>query len=122
MGNSMSFKHVITAAANAYTITSPDGKITKDIKLVDACHGGRNMRDMILFLRDIGCEIKATHDLGDRGQGFIDQNAIYHNRSDAYIIAKKSGQAFNDDFTLPDNKLDSSCIRHFPEKTLWTDL
>lgn len=120
MGYDMkSFINKIIAAANVYRVTK-DG-VTADLVLVDNGHMCRNMQTILHFLKDIGCEVKARNDLEDRGQGFIDESGHYYNRSEAYVIAKASGQPFNDNYTLPDNKLDSSCIRHFPVGTKLSD-
>lgn len=115
------FKNLISSAANKYVVTLPDGEV-KSIVLVDNCHGGRNMQEVWKLLKQLGCDIKPDKSVGDFGQGFIDESGWYHNRSESYKIAKSSGQPFNDQYTLPDNKLDSSCIRHFPEDTILSDM
>ncbi len=113
-------KNLILAAANQITVTK--GDVEKELILVDSCHFGRNMQEVMKFLREIGCTVDAKGiGLPDRGQGFIDESSNFHYRSESYKIATASGQLFNDDYTLPDNKLDSSCIRHIPvesEKSL----
>lgn len=115
--NDRRFINTISAAANIYRVTKDDA--TYELVLVDNCHMGRNMQAIFRAFRDLGCDVQLANDLPDRGQGFIDESGVYHNRSEAYVIAKASGQPFNDDYTLPDNKLDSSCIRHFDaDKTI----
>ena len=109
------FKKMIVAAANKYLVYDKDGNLLNQICLVDNCHGGRNMQTTIHMLRAAGLTVKPRTDEKDRGQGFIDECGLFHNRSEAYKIAKSSGQPFNDRYTLPNNKLDSSCIRHFDE-------
>lgn len=104
----MKFKKMISNAATIYTITYPDGR-TNNLVIADNCHGGRNTLEILMAFKELGCVIK----MGD--QGFIDESGIFHCRSESYKIAKASGQPFNDEYTLPGNKLDSSCIRHFPE-------
>jgi hypothetical protein len=112
------FKNLIVAAANAYDVYDDKGVFINTVVLVDNCHGGRNMSEVIKTFKLLGCSLKRSnlpeHD-GDRQQGFIDECGHYHNRSESYKIAKQSGQWFNDEYTLPKNKLDSSCIRHFEE-------
>jgi hypothetical protein len=111
----MSGKHrkLILAAANRFDVFK-DGEFLKTITLVDSCHMGRNMQGVSELLREQGFTIKAAKDYydRDRSQGFIDESCNYHDRKEAYKIAKSSGQLFNDEFTLPRNRLDSSCIRH----------
>ena len=108
--------NMIMAAANTINVELPNGE-ERSLYLVDNCHFGRNMQSITSLLRDLGCTVDSKC-VGqeDRGQGFINQNGQFFNRSEAYLIAKSSGQAFNDEYTLPKNKLDSSCIRHFTSK------
>ena len=110
----MAFVNRIVAAANKYNVTTPDGS-TQELVIVDAGHFCDNMQATIKLLKSLGCTLKLVDD-DDRGQGFIDESSNYHNRSEGYKIAKASGQEFNDEFTLPNDKLDSSCIRHFITK------
>ncbi|UUW39724.1 hypothetical protein VP14_037 [Vibrio phage VPMCC14] len=105
-------KKLILCAANRYFVTKPCGTV-EHLVIPDNGHFCRNMQDIIRLLKELGCELKPDTSDGDRGQGFLDESGNYHSRSEAYIIAKESGQPFNDSYTLPDNKLDSSCIRHF---------
>lgn len=105
-------KDIIAAAANVYRVISPEG-VTREITLVDSCHMGRNMQSTIAAFKAFGCEVQCINEMEDRGQGFINQNGHYFARSESYEIAIKSGQPFNKEYTLPRNKLDSSCIRHF---------
>ena len=107
---------MIMAATNIVKVTTPAGKV-QDLVLIDNCHFGNNMREVIELLEELGCVVNG-HGVGlpNRGQGFINQRGQNFNRSEAYVIAKESGQAFNDQYTLPNNKLDSSCIRHFKYK------
>lgn len=106
-------KDMIMAAANIMKVELPNGQ-KRSIIIPDSCHFGRNMKAIAQLLNDAGCVVDMKGiGLPDRGQGFIDQNGSYHSRSEAYLIAKNSGQPFNDQYTLPNNKLDSSCIRHF---------
>lgn len=104
----MKFKKMISNAASEYIVTYPGGRVNKLI-ITDNCHGGRSTREILMAFSDLGCTIK----MGE--QGFIDESGIFHDRSDSYKIAKASGQPFNDEFTLPGNQLDSSCIRYFPD-------
>lgn len=104
--------HVIVAAANKVEIWK-DGEFVKDLVVVDNCHFGKNMREIFKTFIGLGCEVKHSKVCKDRGQGFIDCHGNFYNRSGAYQIAKKSGQLFNDEFTLGGDRLDSSCIRHF---------
>lgn len=112
----MSFRKIIIAAANVYDVFDQEGNYIDTITLVDCCHMGRNMQSTLCLLRQLGCTVKLSKTVGDCGQGFIDESGIFYDRSDAYEIAHNSGQPFNDEYTLPDNKLDSSCIRHFDDK------
>ncbi|AUR84712.1 hypothetical protein NVP1063O_045 [Vibrio phage 1.063.O._10N.261.45.C7] len=114
------FKNTIVAAANIMRVTSREG-ITREITLVDNCHFGRNMQEIIHMLKAFGCEVTGRLPYEDRGQGFIDESGCYHNRSEAYSIVKSSGQPFNEDYLLPNQKLDSSCIRHFKAEVSWED-
>lgn len=107
------FKHMISCAANVVDV-SKDGKHLKTLVLPDNCHFGRNIQVIMKFLREEGYTVKANKDGLDRGQGFIDESGVYMGRGEAYTVAKESGQPFNDEHILPENKLDSSCIRHFP--------
>lgn len=104
--------HVIVAAANKVEIWR-DGEFVKDLVVVDNCHFGKNMGEIFKTFIGLGCEVKHSKVCKDRGQGFIDCHGNFYNRSGAYQIAKKSGQLFNDEFTLGEDRLDSSCIRHF---------
>lgn len=106
------FVNMITCAATAYMVTLPDGSV-REVILPDSCHGGRNMRETVQLLKELGCEVRMNKERKDRGQGFTDESGNFHDRSTSYEIAKSSNQPFNDEYTLPNNKLDSSCIRHF---------
>ncbi len=111
------FKKMISAAANVFEVFDKEGNYLQDVTLVDCCHMGRNMQGVYHFLREeFGCTFKAKKELGDNGQGFIDESGHFYNRSDAFKIATSSGQPFNPEFILPTERLDSSCIRHFPEE------
>lgn len=117
------FKNIIVSAANHYKVVLPNGEVVESLIIPDNCHFGRNMQDIIIkILKGLGCELTPHKESGDRGQGFINQNGEYFNRSDAYKIAKSSGQPFNDEYTLPDNKLDSSCIRHFDKSVVLSEI
>jgi hypothetical protein len=105
-------KNLILAAANRYFVTTPIGDV-HEIVLVDSGHFCNNMQSVIKLLKALGCTLEEDTSVGDRAQGFIDESGRFHNRSEAYKIAKSSGQPFNSEYTLPNNKLDSSCIRHF---------
>lgn len=107
-------KKMISAAANVYEVYK-DGEYLNDVTLVDCCHMGRNMQSVYHTLKALGCTLKPKKELGDMGQGFIDECGGFYNRSEAFKIASTSGQPFNPEFILPTNRLDSSCIRHFPE-------
>lgn len=107
-------KKMISAAANVYEVYK-DGEYLNDVTLVDCCHMGRNMQSVYHTLKALGCTLKPKKELGDNGQGFIDECGGFYNRSEAFKIASKSGQPFNPEFILPTNRLDSSCIRHFPK-------
>lgn len=112
------FKKMISAAANVFEVYDKNGNYLQDVTLVDCCHMGRNMQGVYHFLREeFGCTFKAKKELGDNGQGFVDESGHFHNRSDAFKIATSSGQPFNPEYTLSTNRLDSSCIRHFPEES-----
>lgn len=113
-------KDIVVCAANVYTCTG-NGGVPVDLVFPDTCHMGRNMMAIVKFMRDNGIEVKLNNTLNDRGQGFIDQSGLYYDRSEAYTLAKESGQPFNNEYTLPKNKLDSSCIRHFKEDTKWEE-
>lgn len=104
------------AAANKYDVFK-DGELIKTITLVDSCHMGKNMQGVTELLREQGFDVKAAKGYyeRDRSQGFIDDSCNYYDRSEALNIAKSSGQLFNDEYILPNNKLDSSCIRHIAE-------
>jgi hypothetical protein len=107
---------MIMAATNILKVITPEGK-EHSIVVADSCHFGRNMQAILKLLKEVGCEVCAKgKGLPDRGQGFINQNGTNFNRSEAYTIAINSGQAFNNQYTLPNEKLDSSCIRHFEYK------
>ena len=95
--------HVIVAAANKVEIWK-DGEFVKDLVVVDNGHFCKNMQEIFKTLIELGCEVKYPKVCKDRGQGFIDCHGNFYNRSDAYQIAKKSGQLFNDEFTLGDRK------------------
>jgi len=110
----MSFKNLILCAANKYVVIKPSGEV-ETIVIPDSGHFCNNMQSITRLLRELGCNLSADSNEEDRGQGFINQNGEYLNRSEAYKIAKSSGQPFNDEYTLPNNKLDSSCIRHFDD-------
>ena len=114
------FKKTIVAAANIMRVTSKEG-VTREITLVDNCHFGRNMAEVVHMLQAFGCEVRYHLPYEDRGQGFIDESGEYHSRGEAYEIVKASGQPFNEEYLLPDNKLDSSCIRHFSNKVSWEE-
>lgn len=113
------FINNIMAAANVYEVQY--GSVVERLVLVDNCHMGRNMQSITKVLRSLGAEVRLCNELPDRGQGFIDECGTYHNRSDAYVIAKSSSQPFNDEYTLPGNRLDSSCIRHFSSTKTFND-
>ncbi|AHK11239.1 hypothetical protein S14_130 [Shewanella sp. phage 1/4] len=113
-------KKIIVAAANVYRVTNPEG-ITREVTLVDNCHGGRNMQEVVSAFKAFGCEVKMVKELEDLGQGFIDECGLYYDRGEAYLIAKSSGQPFNDQYTLPRNRLDSSCVRHFKSDEAWVN-
>lgn len=108
------YKRLILAAANRFDIFDQSGKKLKTITLVDSCHMGRNMQSVTSLLKELGLQVKVSSDYyhRDRSQGFIDESCNYFDRGEAYKIAKASGQFFNEKFTLPNEKLDSSCIRH----------
>ena len=106
-------KKLISCAACKITLvheTLPQ----RDLILADNCHFGRNMQGFIKLFLELGYTIEHPKDT-DRGQGFLDESGNYLGRSEAYKIAVSSGQPFNSNYTLPDYKLDSSCIRHFPK-------
>lgn len=108
---------MISAAANVFEVFDKEGNYLQDVTLVDCCHMGRNMQEVYHFLREgFGCTLKAKKELGDNGQGFIDESGHFYNRSNAFKIATSSGQPFNPEYILPTKRLDSSCIRHFPEE------
>ncbi|ADX87927.1 hypothetical protein [Vibrio phage JSF13] len=107
-------KEIIMCAANRYWVKKPDGEEV-NIVIADSGHFMPNMQAIIKLLKDLGCELTPDKSDGDRGQGFIGAASKYYSRSEAYKIVKESGQPFNDEYTLPHDKLDSSCIRHFPE-------
>jgi len=113
-------KKMISAAANVYEVYK-DGEYLNDVTLVDCCHMGRNMQSVYHTLKALGCVLKPKKELGDNGQGFIDECGGFYNRSEAFKIASTSGQPFNPEFILPTNRLDSSCIRHFPEDSRLKD-
>lgn len=108
-------KQIITAAANIAKCYNKDGDLVKTYTLVDCGHYCKNMQELYKLLRDVYPKVVTTAD----DQGFIDNSGNYYSREDAYTIAKNSGQPFNDEFTLPNNKLDSSCIRHFNVHSEW---
>lgn len=109
---------MIMAAANKLDVFDEEGTLLKTITLVDSCHMGRNMQGIMSLLRDLNLTYKpAKEDYEDgRSQGFIDSSCNYLSRGDAYKVASSSGQLFNSYYTLPGDKLDSSCIRHFPKE------
>jgi len=108
-------KNMIVCAANRYFVTRPDG-VVEHIVIPDSGHFCKNMADIIKLLKSLGCTLESDNSDGDRGQGFIDESSNYHSRSEAYEIVKASRQHFNKEYLLPNNKLDSSCIRHFNEE------
>ncbi|UKA04819.1 hypothetical protein [Photobacterium damselae] len=107
------FHNVVLAAASKFVIKRGD-YYSKEIVLVDNCHLGVNMLAAIGALQDAGWDVYPCHEQEDCGEGFIDENGAFHNRTEAMKIVKSSGQLFNGEYTLPEDKLDSSCIRHFP--------
>ncbi|CAH9012532.1 conserved hypothetical protein [Vibrio phage 496E54-1] len=115
------FKNTIVAAANIMRVTSREG-VTREITLVDNCHFGRNMQEIVHMLKAFGCKLDGNLPYEDRGQGFIDESGHYHNRKEAYEIVKASGQPFNEEYLLPDERLDSSCIRHFKRDVYWENI
>lgn len=108
----MPTKNLILCAANRYFVTTPNGEVHHMV-VADNCHFGNNMRSVLKLLKELGCELQPDKSDGDRGQGFLDESGNYHSRSEAYKVATTSGQTFNPEYTLPQKKLDSSCIRHF---------
>ncbi|ALY07210.1 hypothetical protein VmeM32_00224 [Vibrio phage vB_VmeM-32] len=112
----MSMNNLILCAANKIKVTKPNGE-TVDLVVADSEHFQKNMQSVFKLLREFGCDLGPDQSCDDRGQGFLDSSGNFHNRSDAYKIAKSSGQPFNDEYILPNDKLDSSCIRHFPLET-----
>lgn len=110
----MPTKNLVLCAANRYFVTKPNG-VVEHIVIADSGHFCNNMRDIIRLLKSLGCTLEADSSDGDRGQGFITQDGDYLSRSEAYKVATTSGQPFNPEYTLPNKKLDSSCIRHFNE-------
>lgn len=106
----MNIKQIVLAAANKI-IVDING-VQTELVVVDCCHYGRHMQAVFSALKELGATITAVSD-EDRGQGFIDESGHFLSRSDAFKVAKKSGQPVNLDFLLPHDKLDSSCIRHF---------
>lgn len=107
-------KNLIVCAANKYIVTKPNGD-QETITIADSCHFGKSMQPIIKLLKEAGYELTPDKKCGDRGQGFLDESGNYHNRSEAYKIAISSGQPFNPEYTLPNKRLDSNCIRHFDE-------
>lgn len=113
-------KEIITCAANIYRVTNKEG-VSTEVVIADAGHMCRVMKGVVDAFRLMGCEVVLCNEKEDRGQGFITNSSEYKTRSEAYTIAKGSGQPFNDEHTLPNNKLDSSCIRHFKEDGDWEE-
>lgn len=110
--NCKMFHDVILAAANKFRLEK-NGVFVKEITLVDNCHLGGNMLAAISAFQEVGYDVMPCHDLEDYGEGFIDCDGEYRNRSEALEIVKRAGQLFNAEYVLPESKLDSSCIRHF---------
>lgn len=106
--------NLILCAANKIRVLKPNGE-TLNLIVADAGHFQKNMQSIFKLLRELGCDLGPDSSCDDNGQGFLDSFGEFHNRSDAYKIAIASGQPFNSEYTLPDDKLDSSCIRHFPK-------
>lgn len=107
-------KNLIVCAANKYIVKKPNGE-TEKIVIPDSGHFCKNMQQIIKLLKSVGCVLEVDKDDEDRGQGFIDESSNYHNRKEAYKIVLESGQPFNKEYLLPNEKLDSSCIRHFED-------
>ncbi|AUR86041.1 hypothetical protein NVP1081O_306 [Vibrio phage 1.081.O._10N.286.52.C2] len=102
---------MIAAAANKVELYDENNNLVDTLVVVDNCHFGRNMSAVMKALGE-NFRVKSTT------QGFVDESGHFHNRAEAYKIAKASGQPFNDEYTLPGRngpELDSSCIRHFFE-------
>lgn len=110
----MSDKKLVSSAANQVVVTK--NGVATTLVVVDNCHFGRNMQAIFKLLREDDYDINYNPEMEDRGQGFIDESGNFMNRSEAYKLASTSGQPFNTQYVLPNSKLDSSCIRHFPAK------
>lgn len=113
-------KEIISHAANLAHCYDEDGVLIETYVLGDNCHFGHNMQKLYKLLDSVYYRVETSMD-GD--QGFVTSNGKYLNRKDSYVLAKGSGQPYNDEFTLKSNKtspeLDSSCIRHFEEDKPW---
>ena len=116
----MEFKKVILCAANKFNVYK-DGVFLRELVICDAGHFLNNMQDMMDLLEDSGHVLEPVKD-SSYGQGFIGGVGEYYNREDAYKIAYKSGQPLNQAYSLSDNELDSSCLRHLPESVTWEQL
>lgn len=108
----MGLKHLVSCAATK-VVVSKNGEQLEELIIPDVCHFGRNFQSICSFLKNQGYSVKNIHT--DESQGFLDESGLYLTRSEAYKVAKESGQPFNDKYTLPGKQLDSSCIRHFPD-------
>ena len=116
----MKFKKVILCAANKFNVYK-DGVFLRKLVICDAGHFLNNMQDMMDLLEDSGHVLEPIKD-SSWGQGFIDDVGEYYNREDAYKIAYESGQPLNQAYSLYDNSLDSSCLRHLPVDISWEQL
>ena len=116
----MKFKKVILCAANKFNVYK-DGVFLREIVICDAGHFLNNMQDMMDLLEDSGHVLEPVKD-SSWGQGFLGCVGEYYNREDAYKIAYESGQPLNQAYSLSDNELDSSCLRHLPVDISWEQL
>lgn len=107
-------RKLISCAACKFKLVHPDLPDT-ELVVADNCHFGRNMQSVLKALKAAGYTIEYLHEEPDHGQGFLDESGNYLDRSEAYKVAITSGQPFNPEYILPEQKLDSSCIRHFPK-------
>lgn len=117
----MEFKHMVATAASRFLVTYPNGEM-ETIVVADVCHYGRNMQGVLSALKRAGCKINEMKSEVDRGQGFLDESGNFLNRRDAFMVATESGQPLNTKYVLVTKeglKLDSSCIRHFPDDPTW---
>lgn len=124
----MTHKKMIIAAANKYDVYKDGEVVMKDYVIVDAGHFLCNMKNTIKLLKGAGYSLTPVKDR-NRGQGFISENGEYYDRVDALEIVKASGQQFNPEYELSMGfiekglrGLDSSCLRHFPEDTLFSEM